>query len=167
MAVTYKDIDSLSKKASVAGTEKIPVSDTEYITPEQVISKCGKAYPMSAYDCNEISPSFAVHRLASGTTHGFPNCPWGNILTVGYPGTDTEFQLGGDYNGNLLYFRTGTWSSTGGSIRNKSWKRLAFYDEIPTKSSDLTNDSGYKKITVSSSEPTSSDGEDGDIWIVI
>lgn len=36
MAVSYKDIDSLSKKTAVAGTEKIPVSDTEYITPEQI-----------------------------------------------------------------------------------------------------------------------------------
>lgn len=36
MAVTYKDIDLLTQKASVTGTEKIPVSDTEYITPEQI-----------------------------------------------------------------------------------------------------------------------------------
>lgn len=38
MAVTYKDIDTLSQKASVAGTEKIPVSDTQYITPAQIVS---------------------------------------------------------------------------------------------------------------------------------
>lgn len=36
MAVTYKDIDTLSQKASVAGTEKLPVSDTEFITPSQI-----------------------------------------------------------------------------------------------------------------------------------
>ena len=36
MAVTYKDIDTLSQKANVAGTEKLPVSDTEYITPSQI-----------------------------------------------------------------------------------------------------------------------------------
>lgn len=36
MAVTYKDIDTLSNKSSVAGTEKIPVSDTQYITPNQI-----------------------------------------------------------------------------------------------------------------------------------
>lgn len=36
MAVTYKDIDQLTQKASPTGTEKIPVSDTEYITPQQI-----------------------------------------------------------------------------------------------------------------------------------
>jgi len=36
MAVTYKDIDQLTQKSTVAGTEKIEVSDTEYITPAQI-----------------------------------------------------------------------------------------------------------------------------------
>ena len=36
MAVTYKDIDTLSQKSTVAGTEKLPVSDTQYITPAQI-----------------------------------------------------------------------------------------------------------------------------------
>lgn len=36
MSVTYKDIDDLSQKSSVAGTEKIPVSDTQYLTPAQI-----------------------------------------------------------------------------------------------------------------------------------
>ena len=36
MSVTYKDIDQLSQKSTVAGTEKIPVSDTKYITPAQI-----------------------------------------------------------------------------------------------------------------------------------
>ena len=39
MSVTYKDIDLLSQKSTIAGTEKIPVSDTEYVTPEQIVSK--------------------------------------------------------------------------------------------------------------------------------
>lgn len=34
--VTHKDINLLSQKAAVAGTEKLPVSDTEYITPAQI-----------------------------------------------------------------------------------------------------------------------------------
>ena len=37
MSVTYKNIDEYSQKASMAGTEKIPVSATEYITPNQII----------------------------------------------------------------------------------------------------------------------------------
>ena len=40
MAVTYKDIDLLTQKSTVAGTEKIPVSDTLYITPEQIVDDC-------------------------------------------------------------------------------------------------------------------------------
>jgi len=36
MAVTYKDIDLLTQKGTVAGTEKLPVSDTQYITPSQI-----------------------------------------------------------------------------------------------------------------------------------
>lgn len=36
MAITYKDIDLLTQKSVVAGTEKIPVSDTQYLTPEQI-----------------------------------------------------------------------------------------------------------------------------------
>lgn len=38
MAVTYKDIDTLSQKETMAGTEKMPVSDTEYITPNQIVA---------------------------------------------------------------------------------------------------------------------------------
>ena len=36
MAVTYKDIGQLTQKSSLAGTEKIVVSDTQYITPAQI-----------------------------------------------------------------------------------------------------------------------------------
>jgi len=36
MSVTYKDIDLLTQKSAVAGTEKIPVSDTQYLTPAQI-----------------------------------------------------------------------------------------------------------------------------------
>lgn len=38
MALTHKDINLLSQKSAVAGTEKIPVSDTEYITPSQIVA---------------------------------------------------------------------------------------------------------------------------------
>lgn len=36
MSVNYVDIGDLSQKSSVAGTEKLPVSETEYITPSQI-----------------------------------------------------------------------------------------------------------------------------------
>lgn len=44
MAVTYKDIGLLSQKSTVAGTEKIPVSDTEYITPAQIAGLAPAVY---------------------------------------------------------------------------------------------------------------------------
>jgi len=36
MALTHKDIGLLSQKSTIAGTEKIPVSDTEYVTTNQI-----------------------------------------------------------------------------------------------------------------------------------
>lgn len=41
MAITHKDINLLTQKATIAGTEKIPVSDTEYVTPSQIASLGG------------------------------------------------------------------------------------------------------------------------------
>lgn len=36
MAIVYKDINDFVKKPSISGLEKLPVSDTEFITPEQI-----------------------------------------------------------------------------------------------------------------------------------
>ena len=41
MALSHKDINLLSQKATIAGTEKIPVSDTEYVTTNQIASLGG------------------------------------------------------------------------------------------------------------------------------
>ena len=42
---TYKDINLLTQKAAMSGTEKLPVSDTEFITPKQITAdveeRCG------------------------------------------------------------------------------------------------------------------------------
>lgn len=46
MAVTYKDIDLLTQKSAVAGTEKLPVSDTEYITPAQIAALASGNVPI-------------------------------------------------------------------------------------------------------------------------
>lgn len=37
---------------------------------------------------------------------------------------------------------------------------------VPTALSGLTNDTGFKKITASTSAPTANDGNDGDVWLV-
>lgn len=39
--INFKDIGQLSQKATIAGTEKIPVSDTEYVTANQIASLGG------------------------------------------------------------------------------------------------------------------------------
>jgi len=48
MALIGKDIGLLSQKSSVAGTEKLPVSDTEYITPTQIRSGLQKTITVSS-----------------------------------------------------------------------------------------------------------------------
>ena len=89
MAVTYKDISQLTQKSSVAGTEKIPVSDTQYITPTQI----------------------------AGLVNGLPSVSSSN-------------------NGQILEVSSGAWAAG-------------------------------RKITISSSAPTSGTGSNGDIWIVV
>lgn len=37
MAIEYKDINDFVKKPSISGLEKLPVSDTEFITPSQIV----------------------------------------------------------------------------------------------------------------------------------
>lgn len=54
MAVTYKDISLLTQKASVAGTEKIPVSETEFITPTQIAGKVPVDSTLSSSSPNAI-----------------------------------------------------------------------------------------------------------------
>ena len=48
MAITHKDINLLSQKSTIAGTEKIPVSDTEYITTNQIRSGLQKTITISS-----------------------------------------------------------------------------------------------------------------------
>lgn len=58
MAIIYKDINQLTQKSSVAGTEKIPVSDTEYITPSQIAREAGTKvyeYSVTSFDSASIT----------------------------------------------------------------------------------------------------------------
>lgn len=61
MAVTYKDISTLTQKASVAGTEKIPVSGTEYITPAQITATVDLS--------GKEATSNKVQSVSSSSTH--------------------------------------------------------------------------------------------------
>lgn len=46
----FKDIEAYTQKSAVAGTEKLPVSDTEFITPDQIAGMAGVLVGNSPYD---------------------------------------------------------------------------------------------------------------------
>lgn len=67
---------------------------------------------------------------------------WSGIWVNGWADTYASWQLAGPSlrgtpPANGLYFRSGV------DTKWNSWKRVAFADEIPTRTSDLTNDSGF------------------------
>lgn len=234
MAVSYKDINTLSQKATIAGTEKIPVSDTEYITPSQIADAAlpsvtqqdnGKALSVVSGNWSPktldflpssggtitgelvINPGNTVYggvirdvatqsggwsrRLAwfrYNTDYIFGLSAYGNAsgLQYGYIGCNPT------YNGLNLRFTTDSlrWGDdvlfhAGNS--NKStidWaaKDLTCSGTARASGYVVPNETGFlkangtvdnnqymlsSKITVSSSEPTAEDGNDGDIWIVI
>ena len=64
MAIIYKDIDLLTQKSSVAGTEKLPVSDTQYITTAQIAASVPVDASLSSSSTN------AVQNKAVGTEFG-------------------------------------------------------------------------------------------------
>lgn len=136
MAITYKDINQLTQKASPAGTEKIPVSDTQYVTIDQIAGKklpvlsSSDAYKLLGVDSNgNIIASFSFG--ASGIEYML------SILNV--------IQLIGSDCSDFTFIKP---------------------SDVNTTLQDVLDDK-QKKITVSSSEPTSSQGSNGDIWIVI
>jgi len=82
MSVTFKDIDNYSQKSSVAGTEKIPVSDSEYISPSQIASLVNVPTNVSAftndanyakyYLCADEAAYNAIQNKDSGTLYLIP-----------------------------------------------------------------------------------------------
>lgn len=126
MSVTYKDIDQLSQKPSVAGTEKIPVSDTQYLTPDQIATH--KRVHLEDESDMPASPDASTLYLIDETPASFEQTS-NKVTSLSSSSTDTQYP-----------------------------SAKCVYDGLATK---------QKSITVSSSSPTSSDGVDGDIWIVI
>lgn len=76
-------------------------------------------------DCN--APTYGTHaatyRFGESPTNAFTGSAWSNMLVIG-AGSDTMTQIGAPYNADALYFRRGTWTSTGGSIRTNEWKAI-------------------------------------------
>lgn len=252
MSVTYKDIDDLSQKSTLAGTEKLPVSDTEFITPEQIAGLVPIDSGTSRTSTNAIQAGVATRVFLRGAS-----CTVVSDNTPGYMRTDgTVYTTASNY-GYVLYSgivpgdhyavstHFGT-SLTTGAVRAVIWlddndsvisyseqgnnanSTINYCDEIviapagATKAAvnyhvsyawsgtlkhvaapspdillctaqtltnakqaqartnigagtssfsgsynDLSNKPTIPNITISSSEPTSQDGNDGDIWIVI
>ena len=69
MAIVYKDIEAYTPKATLSGTEKIPVSDTEYITPAQIVEGVKKDIFSEGQN---YTPSCTIN--SSGGIDG--NAPW-------------------------------------------------------------------------------------------
>lgn len=106
MAISHKDINLLTQKANIAGTEKIPVSDTEYVTTNQIASLGGGGeFPSSDanklvyIDSNgDLAASFGVG--GSGITYTFSKL---QVITglEGYDYSDFSFIKPGDVNTTL------------------------------------------------------------------
>lgn len=126
MSVIYKDIDQLSQKSTVAGTEKIPVSDTQYLTPAQIATS--KQVHLTDESDMPASPDASTLYLIDESAVTYEQTS-NKVTSLSSNSTDTQYP-----------------------------SAKCVFDELSTK---------QKSITVSSSEPTSADGSDGDIWIVI
>ena len=158
MSVTYKDIDQLSQKSSVAGTEKIPVSDTQYLTPAQIATH--KRVHLEDESDMPASPDASTLYLIDDDGTG------GNANIVHL---EDESEMPANPDPDTLYAideTPGAFEETANKVTSLSSSSTntqypsakCVYDNLAEK---------QKAITVSSSEPTSADGSDGDIWIVI
>lgn len=65
MAAKYRDISQLTKKSSIDGAEKIPVSGTEYITVDQIAGKqvCIHTKKSNALDSQGVKPLYGLHTV--------------------------------------------------------------------------------------------------------
>lgn len=118
MAVTYKDIDLLSQKSSVVGTEKLPVSDTEYITPAQIAPSTEKFYFVQG------SSSAA----GSSTTDQYLSVKWEGTI----PGVSTA------YNGLKIAYRIATRTGVSGGGVVLSIDNTNYYPVVIQKNTMVT-----------------------------
>lgn len=181
-SIDFKDISLLSQKSTLTGNEMIPVSDTQYVTTNQIASLGGgggggggisdvtlggssvvsnnvavlPAYP-TTLPASDVS-SWA--KASSKPSYNFSEIGSTPTTLSGYGITDAKIASG---------------TITLGS--NTITPLTSFTESDPVftasaahgiSSTDINNwNAKQKAITVSSSEPTSSQGSNGDIWIVI
>jgi hypothetical protein len=66
MAVNYVDIGDLTKKSSVGGAEKLPVSATEYITPAQIVGLLSMGLGIVVHNNTVITRIVGSYSVSSG-----------------------------------------------------------------------------------------------------
>ena len=95
----------------------------------------------SSGDLNTVIKS-GMYRL-DGLPANSPNgAEYGQVLVVHGSG-DTIAQVAFSYNGSNMWLRCGNPTDVGGSGTWKEWVQVARKADIPTKTSQLTNDSGF------------------------
>lgn len=124
MSVNYVDIGDLSQKSTVAGTEKLPVSDTEYITPSQITEDY---LPLSGGTLTGAItlPNNTAIRLkdAGGTERGSMHLGTTNILQIGYSTATQGYNT--IVNGNSVSLAYGTQRLTGLTLNSSGNVELA------------------------------------------
>ena len=143
MAITYKDIGLLTQKATLVGTEKIPVSDTNFITPNQIVSGIPSFYSGSSSPSSSLGEDGDVYLQIGGTpiigdplyrdVVIFPvsGSPGVGLVRYGYTESLADYMMSPLYDlGNIgdgfsLSFSVNEVITSSGS----SYPGLAYYDE--------------------------------------
>lgn len=66
MPVNYVDIGNLTKKSSVSGTEKLPISGIEYITPAQIAGLLSMGLGIVVHNNTVITRIVGSYSVSSG-----------------------------------------------------------------------------------------------------
>lgn len=193
MAVSYKDINELTQKSSVAGTEKLPVSDTEFITPDQIAGIVTVDSALSSSSTNPVQNKVVDAEFSKvaylGASEGEVSMEVPDTIEgITMNGSRVAVTEGVADLGTVVTAETDPTVPAWAKAANKPTYTasevgaLPSNTSIPSALSDLSEDTTHRvvtdtekstwnakqnAITVSSSEPTSSQGSDGDIWIVI
>ena len=133
MAITHKDINLLTQKATIAGTEKIPVSDTEYVTTTQIASLGGGGggggsitvdSSVSRISTNPLENKAVIHNFVYTYLISPTTVTDDNYMSVGgslYENTSFKVYEY-DVTGNTLYAFNARQGNTVSNIRVLIWK---------------------------------------------
>lgn len=138
MSVSYKDISQLSQKSSIAGTEKIPVSDTEYVTPNQIASLGGGGTGPATYTVSDIEDISGEVLDAVGvgdivkevnTSNSEDKCYVVNYIgydhtSISLFSTESYMAMTVDY-----YYSDGSWETAGVSYHNLNLSSNIYSDK--------------------------------------